>query len=83
MVMYTDVPVGLYTVDVKGTDEYQPTVKRINIINEEEKDQIVIFVGIRPRIDTDIEFKFINSKNKANCDKIDARAILLPSDKNS
>jgi hypothetical protein len=43
----------------------------------------VIFVGIRPRIDTDIEFKFINSKNKANCDKIDARAILLPSDKNS
>ena len=38
--MYTDVPVGLYTVQVKGNDEYQPTVKRINIINEEEKESL-------------------------------------------
>ena len=82
--MYTDVPVGLYTIEVKGTDEYQPTLKRINIINEEEKDQIVIFVGVRPRIDTDIEFKFINSSNKMqiNSEKIEARAILLPNDRN-
>lgn len=83
--MYTDIPVGMYTVEVKGTDEFQPTVKRINVINEEEKDQIVIFVGVRPRIDSDIEFKFINSANKSqiNADKIEARAILLPNDKNS
>ena len=41
---------------MKGSDFYQATNKQINITNEEDKDEIVIFVGMKPRIDTDIEF---------------------------
>jgi hypothetical protein len=53
------VPIGLYHIDVEGNEEYQPSMKTINIVNEEDKDELVIFVGVRPRIDTSIEFQFL------------------------
>lgn len=31
----------------------------MNLTNEEDKDEITIFVGVKPRIDTDIEFSFL------------------------
>lgn len=83
--MLTQVPIGFYSIEVKGNDFYQATTKQINITNEEDKDEIVIFVGMKPRIDTDIEFQFVyenisggQRSQKLQPEKVDARAILLP-----
>jgi hypothetical protein len=58
-ILLSQVPIGYYDIEVKGNDFYQTTSKQINITNEEDKDEIVIFVGMKPRIDTDIEFTFV------------------------
>lgn len=52
------MPIGLYYIDVEGNEEYQPSQKTINLVNEEDKDEITIFVGIKPRIDTNTLFSF-------------------------
>lgn len=52
------MPIGFYSIEVKGNDYYQSSYKEINITNEEDKDEMVVFVGVKPRIDTDIEFNF-------------------------
>jgi hypothetical protein len=57
------VPVGFYTVEVQGNSFYQSASKVVNLVNEEDKDEIVIYVGIRPRIDADIEFMFFQELN--------------------
>lgn len=53
------LPIGYYCIEVKGTDIYQSSYKEINITNEEDKDEIIVFIGVKPRIDTDIEFTFL------------------------
>lgn len=59
----------------------------INITNEEDREEIVVFVGIKPRIDTDTEFEFlfesIDSKGNKSHERlrpeiVEAKAILLP-----
>lgn len=57
------MPVGFYTVEVQGNSIYQSASKVVNLANEEDKDEIVIYVGIRPRIDADIEFMFFQELN--------------------
>ena len=59
-VLFQNVAIGKYAIEIEGTDEYLPTSKQINLINDEEQDQITIFVGIKPRIDSDYEFRFVN-----------------------
>jgi hypothetical protein len=56
---------------VKGTDYYLPTDKVLNIVNEEDKNEITIFVGIKPRIDTDIEFSFVKETGDKSFLKLD------------
>lgn len=58
-VVFDQLPVGQYHIEVKGTDFYLPTEKMLSVVNEEEKNELVIFVGVKPRIDTDIEFSFV------------------------
>lgn len=82
-VAFDQLPIGQYHLEVKGTDFYLPTQKELTIVNEEEKNEIVIFVGVKPRIDTDIEFQFVKSTGDntfANLDPqhVEAKAILLP-----
>lgn len=62
-----------------------PTEKVINIVNEEDKNEITIYVGVKPRIDTDIEFSFVHespsgnkSYNQLDPSHVEAKAILLP-----
>jgi hypothetical protein len=58
----------------------------VNIVNEEDKDEITVFVGVKPRIDTDIEFTFLtenydskgNKHEKLRPEILEAKAILLP-----
>ncbi len=57
------MPIGYYHIEVDGTEEYLPASKTINLVNEEDKDEIVIFVGIKPRIDTNSHFLFSDAKN--------------------
>lgn len=58
--------------------------KVVNVVNEEDKDEITIFVGVKPRIDTDTEFTFYNEnkgnkiKEKLKPEIVEAKAILLP-----
>ena len=56
---------------MKGTDYYLPTDKVLNIVNEEDKNEITIFVGIMPRIDTDIEFSFVKETGDKSFLKLD------------
>jgi hypothetical protein len=77
--------VGLYSIEVKGTDFYQSAYKEVSICNEEDKDEITIFVGVKPRIDTDTEFQFlyenlpaVGKHDKIRPEILEARAILLP-----
>ena len=60
-----------------------PVSKVINITNEEDKYEITVFVGVKPRIDTDIEFTFMFESSSGQHDKlrheiVEAKAILLP-----
>ena len=43
----------------------------LNIVNEEDKNEITIFVGIKPRIDTDIEFSFVKETGDKSFQKLD------------
>jgi hypothetical protein len=55
-------------------------------VNEEDKDEITIFVGVKPRIDTDTEFTFFtenfdskgNKHEKLRPEIVEAKAIMLP-----
>ena len=76
------MPIGKYTIEIEGNHKYLPTSKFISLINDDDEDIITIFVGIKPRLDNDFEFKFIREdKLKLNSSKLEAKAILLP-DKN-
>jgi hypothetical protein len=82
-VVFEHLPIGQYHLEVKGTDFFLPSEKILNIVNEEEKNEIVVFVGVKPRIDTDIEFAFVRETHDKSFAKIDpnqveAKAILLP-----
>ena len=43
-------------MEVKGNALYQSASQVINIVNLEDKNELVFFVGLKPRIDNDIEF---------------------------
>jgi len=77
-VVLHQMPIGYYCIEVKGTDIYQSSYKEINITNEEDKNDITIYVGVKPRIDTDIEFTFANEIDKLSPEIVEARAVLLP-----
>jgi cobyric acid synthase len=85
-VVFDQLPVGQYHIEVKGTDFYLPTEKMLSVVNEEEKNELVIFVGVKPRIDTDIEFSFVKETGDKSFQKLDpalveAKAIILPGGK--
>ena len=56
--------------------------KSVNIVNEEEKDEIIIYVGLKPRIDASIEFTFFHKSNDKEVNlsqnTVEAKAILIP-----
>jgi hypothetical protein len=58
-VIFTDLPIGQYVVEVKGNSEYQPSTKVINLVNEEDEDVVTVYVGIKKRIDIDVEIQFL------------------------
>ena len=60
---FLNMPIGYYQIQVEGNDEFQPSHKAINIVNEEEKDEVVVYVGIKPRIDVSTEFTFVTLIN--------------------
>jgi hypothetical protein len=76
------VPIGQYVLEVKGNSEFQSSTKVINLVNEEEEDTITVFVGIKPRIDTDVEIQFYqllgNEERSVEFRNIEAKAILIP-----
>ena len=78
-VLFTNLPIGQYVIEVTGNEEFQSTTKVVNILNEEEKDTIQVFVGLRKRMDTDIEFLFQDDRQDViDSKKVDAKAILIP-----
>ena len=46
---YTQVPVGLYTIEITGNDEFMPSMREVNILNDEEKDEVIVYVGMKPK----------------------------------
>jgi hypothetical protein len=49
-----DLPIGLYTVEVSGNDEFLSSKREINILNDEDKDELIIYVAMKPRNDSNI-----------------------------
>ena len=73
------MPIGQYEIEVIGNAEFQSATKVINLINEEDRDVVQVFVGLRRRQDTDIEFLFKDGQDSmVDCKKVDAKAILIP-----
>jgi hypothetical protein len=58
--MFNEVPVGIYSIVVEGNSDYQPAQKKISLQNENEGNIVRIYVGMKPRIDTDVEFMFLS-----------------------
>lgn len=54
-----DLPIGLYTVEVSGNDEFTSSTREINILNDEDKDELIIYVGMKPRNDSNIQFALV------------------------
>jgi hypothetical protein len=85
IVILANLPVGLYEIEVEANSTFQASLKTINIINEEHKDEITIFIGVKPRVDNDIEFLFSGKRffGSASADILPdnlviAKALLLP-----
>jgi hypothetical protein len=55
------VPVGLYTVEVAGSSEFQPSTRDVNIVNDEDKDEIVVYIAMKPKVSSSIEFNILSS----------------------
>ena len=49
---------GKYIIEVEGNQDFQQSVKVVNILNEEDNDLVRIYVGVKLRIDVDVEFTF-------------------------
>jgi hypothetical protein len=58
VVLYKNIPVGKYIIEVEGNQDFQQSVKVVNILNEEDNDLVRIYVGVKQRIDVDVEFIF-------------------------
>jgi hypothetical protein len=83
-VMLKDTPIGLYRVEVTGNDEYQPAKREVNIVNDEDKDEIIIYIAMKPRAESSIEFKLVSNAHNSSqdiplkTDGVNVKAILLP-----
>lgn len=53
-VVFTNIPIGRYEIEVVGNDFYQSQIKQIEVLKEDDTDQMKFFVGLRQRIDTNV-----------------------------
>lgn len=51
-----NLPIGIYNIEVEGNTEFLGTNKTVNLMNEDDEDIVTIFIGIKPRIETDFGF---------------------------
>lgn len=52
--IFNSVPIGLYSIEVEGNEDYIASNRVVNIVNDEDKDELVIFVGLKSRNDKSI-----------------------------
>lgn len=77
------MPIGLYTVEVSGNDEFQSSKREINIVNDEDRDELLIYVAMKPRAESSIEFHLMSTgangvQHKMKSEGVNVKAILLP-----
>ena len=53
-----NVPVCKYVIEVSGNTVYEPSTKSVNIINEEDNLEIIVYIGLSLRVDSNVEFCF-------------------------
>jgi hypothetical protein len=75
------MPIGYYIIEFAGNELFMPSSKQINILNENNDNQVKIYLGLRERIDTAVTFMFLKTKNGKECllkeKKVCAKAIYL------
>jgi len=84
-VSYVGLAIGQYTIEVSGNSHYMSSQKQVLLLNEENKETITVFVGVKPRIDTDAEFFFYQEEHTmggvyeraVKPEKVEAKAILI------
>ncbi len=56
--LFTNVQIGQYTIEIQDNEEFNGFQKSYNLLNEEDKDQVIIYVGIYPKLDLSTHFSF-------------------------
>lgn len=75
------MPIGLYTVEVQGNGQFQPARREVNLVNDEEKDELVIYVGMKLKMSTVVEMQIISTDIQNNQQRRaveSVRAVLIP-----
>lgn len=57
---FSNVPIGVYQIEVKGNEKFQTCHRSINVINDEDKDEVVIFVCLKPRTNSCVTFNILS-----------------------
>lgn len=68
--------------------DYQETSKQVSLLNEDQKFEVQQFIGIKPKIDLQARFSFVEMENGqekqiSNTGALDVKAILLPEEQNA
>jgi len=83
-VFFNQVPLGFYIIEVQGSHHFLSSSRDINIVNDEDKDEVTIFVALKPRTDSKIEFAISSKQASGQHSRMDpsktiVKAVLLPS----
>ncbi len=55
---FKDVPTGLYTIEVSGSDKFSQQVREINVVNDQDTDHVMLYVCMKPRPSPTVFFNF-------------------------
>jgi hypothetical protein len=81
-VEFTDIPIGLYTIEVGFSQDFLTATKKVQLLIEPAIKEYKIFIGLKPRTEIFAEFKFFNktsdSKEFIDPERVEAKCIFIP-----
>lgn len=80
---FTHVPIGVYSIEVQGNEKFKTCTRSINVVNDEDKDEVVIFVCMKPQSSSNVTFNVYSQsstgqKAKIRPDTANIKAIIVP-----
>jgi hypothetical protein len=80
---FLNVPIGVYSIEVQGNENFQTCNRSINVVNDEDKDEVVIYVCLKPQSSSNVTFNVYSQSTTGQRVKIrhentNIKAILVP-----